>query len=45
MKKKEISEERKKYDKSQVFVKVTAGILAALMIVGTVSTLVYALVF
>lgn len=40
MKKKE---HKSNYDKGQVFVKIMAGILAALMMMGTVVTLVYAL--
>lgn len=32
-----------KYDKGQIFVKVTAGVLAVLMVGGTAITLVYAL--
>lgn len=35
---------QKQYDKSQIFVKIMAGILAVLMIAGTVVTLVYALI-
>lgn len=37
-------EKKAKYDKGQIFVKVMAGILAALMLVGTISTLIYALI-
>ena len=33
----------KSYDKGQIFVKVMAGILAILMVAGTVATLVFAL--
>lgn len=40
MKKKE---HKAKYDKGQVFVKIMAGILAILMMTGTIVTLVYAL--
>lgn len=40
MKKKE---HKSNYDKGQVFVKIMAGILAILMMTGTVVTLVYAL--
>ena len=40
MKKKE---NKKQYDKGQVFVKIMAGVLALLMLAGTVITLVYAL--
>lgn len=35
---------KQKYDKGQIFVKVMAGFLALLMVVGTVSTLIYALI-
>ncbi len=42
MKKEKIS--KKQYDKGQVFVKIMAGFLALLMVVGTVATLVYALI-
>ncbi len=31
------------YDKGQVFVKIMAGVLAVLMLMGTIITLVYAL--
>ena len=37
-------EKKHKYDKGQIFVKVMAGVLALLMLVGTVATLVYALI-
>lgn len=37
-------EKKARYDKGQIFVKVMAGILAALMLVGTISTLIYALI-
>lgn len=40
MKKKEY---KSNYDKGQVFVKIMAGILAILMMMGTIITLVYAL--
>lgn len=33
----------KNYDKGQIFVKVMAGILAILMMTGTIATLVFAL--
>ncbi len=33
-----------KYDKGQIFVKVMAGFLAVLMVVGTLATLIYALI-
>ena len=32
------------YDKGQIFVKVMAGFLALLMVVGTVASLIYALI-
>ncbi len=35
--------EQKRYDRGQVFVKIMAGVLALLMLTGTVITLVYAL--
>ncbi len=35
--------EKKRYDRGQVFVKIMAGILALLMLAGTIITLVYAL--
>ena len=45
MKKKEQNNNTKKhYEKGQIFVKVVAGVLAMLMVVGTVFTLVYALI-
>lgn len=37
-------EKKHQYDKGQIFVKVMAGFLAILMVVGTVSTLIYALI-
>ena len=37
-------EKKNKYDKGQIFVKVMAGILAMLMMVGTIGTLVFALI-
>ena len=37
-------EKKPQYDKGQIFVKVMAGFLAILMVVGTVSTLIYALI-
>lgn len=45
MKKKEVSSEKRKYDKGQVFVKIMAGILAILMLGGTAISLVYTLIF
>lgn len=42
MKKKEVN--KHKYDKGQIFVKVMAGFLALLMLVGTAGTLIYALI-
>ena len=39
-----IEKKRKNYDKGQVFVKVTAGFLALLMVIGTVFTIVAALI-
>lgn len=45
MKKERIKQEKKtnRHDKGQIFVKVTAGVLAILMVAGTAITLVYAL--
>ncbi len=37
-------EKKQKYDKGQIFVKVMAGFLALLMLVGTISTLIFALI-
>lgn len=37
-------EKKQKYDKGQIFVKVMAGFLALLMLVGTISTLISALI-
>lgn len=34
---------KKNYDKGKIFVKIMAGILAVLMLAGTIITLVYAL--
>ena len=44
MKKETKIEKKHKYDKGQIFVKIMAGVLALLMVVGTVSSLVYALI-
>ena len=38
-----IEKKRKNYDKGQVFVKVTAGFLALLMVVATAASLIFAL--
>ena len=44
--KKDVKFEKKhKYDKGQIFVKVMAGILALLMVVGTCASLVFALMY
>lgn len=45
MNKKDVNIEKKsnKHDKGEIFVKVTAGVLAMLMVAGTVTTLIYAL--
>lgn len=44
--KKDVKIEKKhKYDKGQIFVKVMAGILALLMVVGTCASLVFALMY
>lgn len=37
------NENQKKYDRGQVFVKVMAGFLAALMVLATCGTLIFAL--
>lgn len=37
-------QKKNRYDKGQIFVKVMAGILAMLMMVGTIGTLVFALI-
>lgn len=37
-------EKKHRYDKGQIFVKVMAGFLALLMLVGTVGTLIFALI-
>lgn len=37
-------EKKHRYDAGQIFVKVMAGFLALLMVIGTVGTLIYALV-
>lgn len=42
--KKEKLEKKPKYDKGQIFVKVMAGILALLMLVGFAATLIYSLI-
>lgn len=43
-KQKEKIVKKHKYDKGQIFVKVMAGFLALLMVVGTVASLIYALI-
>lgn len=43
MKEKEKNVKKHKYDKGEIFVKVMAGVLAVLMVVGTCASLVYAL--
>ncbi len=45
MKKTKVSAEKAKYDKGQIFVKVVAGVLIALLLGGTAISLVYALIF
>ena len=51
MKKKEVKNKKEKnthkvhHDKGQIFVKVMAGILALLMVVGTCASLVFALMY
>lgn len=42
-KKEKVNKSQKHYDKGQVFVKVMAGILAALMLLATCGTLIYCL--
>lgn len=44
MSKKSKKIEKKSYDKGRIFVKVMAGILAILMLGGTVMTLVFAMI-
>ena len=43
-KNKEQNKVKNKYDKGQIFVKVTAGVLTVLMLTGTVATIVFALI-
>ena len=45
MKNTKVSEEKKKYDKRQMFVKIIAGVLITLLVGGTAISLVYALIF
>ena len=45
MKKTKVSAEKAKYDTGQIFVKVVAGVLIALLLGGTAISLVYALIF
>ena len=45
MKKTKVSAEKAKYDKGQIFVKVVAGVLIALLLGGTAISLVYSLIF
>lgn len=42
--KQEKFEKKNRYDKGQIFVKVMAGFLALLMVIGVASTLVFALI-
>ena len=42
--KKEKNNEQKKYDRGQIFVKIMAGILAALMIISVAGSLIYSLI-
>ena len=42
--KKNKNENQRKYDRGQVFVKITAGILALLMVAGALATLGFALI-
>lgn len=37
-------DKKHKYDKGQIFVKVMSGILAGLMLLGTLASLIYALI-
>lgn len=37
-------EKKQKYDKGQIFVRVMAGFLALLMVIGTLATLIFALI-
>lgn len=41
---KKVEKKNKSYDKGRIFVRVMAGILAVLMLAGTMVTLVYALI-
>lgn len=43
-KNKELKQKRKEFNKGRVFVKITAGILALLMLVATGTTLIFALI-
>lgn len=45
MKKKQVSEERKKYNRRQFFVKLMAGFLALLMVGASLATIIYALAY
>ena len=38
------NKEQRKYDKGQVFVKITAGILALLMVVSVAASLIFSLI-
>ena len=44
MKKKDVSPEKRRYDKVQIFIKITAGILALLMVAGVAATLLFVLI-
>ena len=43
MSKKVKNEKQRKYDRGQIFVKITAGFLALLMVIGALATLGFAL--
>lgn len=44
MKKKDVNPEKRRYEKGQIFIKITAGFLALLMVAGVAVTLVFALI-
>ena len=44
MKKKEVNPAKRRYEKGQIFIKITAGILALLMVAGVAATLLFVLI-
>ena len=44
MKKKDVKKKKRRYDKGQIFIKITAGILALLMVAGVAATLLFVLI-